>query len=281
LNSEYAERAHPLLDELTKAMLCLTDARRKTDYDATLGRKASGESRKRSLEELLLARKIVDREQLDKAQKLSSAIGVDLRDAVMQQKLAKPDVVMQAYADSLGLPFLDLASMEPQPDLIAKLPAVMARQHSCAPLLIDDEKVIVASPNPLRPEVEDEVRLRFGVPVRVVLCTPADIHELVNKHYSKEAAAAQIGVTLPGGKTDAEADDGKGKKKKPKLNPAERKKRRQQVVMVSFMLTFMVFALFGSMFPKPTLVQQLGVIKFYLSGAGLGSIAAAIGWFAT
>jgi hypothetical protein len=157
---------------------------------------------------------------------------------------------------------------------------VMARQHSCAPLLIDDEKVIVASPNPLRPEVEDEVRLRFGVPVRVVLCTPADIHELVNKHYSKEAAAAQIGVTLPGGQAAAETT-ADGKKKKPKLNPAERKKRRQQVVMLAFMLTFMVFALFGSLFPKPTLAQQLGVIMFYFYGALLGGIAAGIGWFAT
>ena len=189
------ERVQALLDELTKAMLCLTDSHRKSDYDASLGRTGSAERKKRSLEDLLLSRKIVDQEQLEKAQKMANAIGVDLRDAVMQQKLAKPEVVMQAYADSLGLPFLDLSLMQVNPTLVPTMPPVLARQHSCVPLLIDDEKVIVASPNPLRTDVEDEVRLRFGLTVRTVICTPSDIHEAINKYYPKEeAAAAQIGV---------------------------------------------------------------------------------------
>jgi hypothetical protein len=271
--SEYKDRASALLSELTKAMLCLTDSRRKSEYDATLGRKTSSESRKRSLEETLLARKIVDREQLEKANKLATAIGMDLRDAVMQQKLAKPEVVMQAYADSLGLPFLDLSMMQPNEELIAKLPAVLARQHSCVPLLVDEEKVVVASPNPLRNDVEDEVRLRMGLPVRVVICTPADIHELVNKFYSKETAAAQLGIT-------AAAPAADGKPGKPAMDPIERKKRRNQVTMVAAMFTFMAFSLLGSVI-IPSWSANLGLIQFYGLGLILAGIAAGIGYVST
>jgi hypothetical protein len=271
--SEYKDRASALLSELTKAMLCLTDSRRKSEYDATLGRKTSSESRKRSLEETLLARKVIDREQLEKANKLAAAIGMDLRDAVMQQKLAKPEVIMQAYAESLGLPFLDLSLMQPNEELIAKLPAVLARQHSCVPLLVDEEKVVVASPNPLRNDVEDEVRLRMGLPVRIVICTPGDIHELVNKYYSKETAAAQMGLTSA---APATAD---GKPAKPPIDPIERQKRRKQVTMVAGMFTFMIFSLAGSAIFNWS--GQLGLVQFYGLGLILGGIAAGIGYLAT
>jgi hypothetical protein len=237
------ERVQALLDELTKAMLCLTDTHRKGDYDGTQGRTGGAERKKHSLEDILLTRKILDQEQLKKAQNMANAIGVDLRDAVMQQKLAKPEVIMQAYADSLGLPFLDLSLVQVDPALVPKMPAVLARQHSCVPLLVDDEKVIVASPNPLRQEVEDEVRLRFGMTVKTVLCTPADIHEAISKHFPKEAAAAQIGVALPSGAP---------KDTKPKMDPAERLKRRKQFAMVGFMMTFMLFSVGGSIFGLDT-----------------------------
>jgi hypothetical protein len=268
------ERVQALLDELTKAMLCLTDSRRKGDYDGTLGRTGSSDRKKHSLEDILLTRKIVDQEQLKKAQNMANAIGVDLRDALMQQKLAKPEVVMQAYADSLGLPFLDLSLIQINPELVPKMPAVLARQHSCVPLLIDDEKVIVASPNPLRQEVEDEVRLRFGIPVRTVLCTPADIHEAISKHFPKEAAAAQIGVALPAG--------GSAQPTKPKMDPAERLKRRKQFAMVGGLMPAMLFMVLGSTIAfgtsHQTLSAQWTILWFYPSAFLVAGVGAGIGW---
>ena len=267
MRPEGAEIVHVILDELTKAMLCLTHVRRKSEYDASLGRTGGSDSKKRSLDEILVIRKLLTAEQLAKAKNVATAIGVDLRDAVMQQKLAKPDAVMQAYADSLGLPFIDLSMMTLDASLIPKLPAVLARQHSMRPLLIDDEKVIVASPNPLRPEVEDELRLRIGLQVRCVLCTPADIHEVINKHYPREAAAAQMGVTSAA-EQQASA--------KPKMDPAERKKRRQQFALVAGAMTVMILMVGGNV---TSWALTMGVMKFYLMSFAIGGVAAIIGWF--
>ena len=43
-----------------------------------------------------------------------------MRDALVQQKLAKHEAVLPAYAESIGLPYLDLADMPMDAALIAR-----------------------------------------------------------------------------------------------------------------------------------------------------------------
>ena len=188
---EFATQSQELLNELAKAMLCLTDAQRKGEYDAALGRKETdGGAKARTFEQILLANKVVDQAALDKARNFAKAIGVEVRDALVQQKLAKSEAVLPAYAESIGLPYLDLADVPLDASLIARIPPTMARQHSCVPVLVDNKQLLVASPNPLDPNVEEELRLRFGMSVRSVLCTPANINDVIAKHLGKGATAA-------------------------------------------------------------------------------------------
>ncbi len=189
---EFAKQSQDLLNELARAMLCLTDAQRKAEYDASLGRKGAQEGGKgRSFEQILLASKIVDQAGLDKARNFSKAIGVEVRDALVQQKLAKYEAVLPAYAESIGLPYLDLADVPLDTALISRVPPMMARQHSCVPVLVDNNQLLMASPNPLDPNVEEELRLRFSMPVRTVLCTPANINDAIAKYVPKDPSAAE------------------------------------------------------------------------------------------
>jgi hypothetical protein len=57
--------------------------------------------------------------------------------------------------------------------------------------MVDDGQLLMASPNPLAPDVEDELRLRTGMQVRSVLCTPLSINAVLGKHFTKEAAEAE------------------------------------------------------------------------------------------
>jgi len=241
---DYAKESQELLNELAKAMLCLTDAKRKAEYDATLGRKETASARKRSFEEILLLRKVLDQAKLDKARGYADAVGLDLRDALLQQKSIKPEVVMQVYAESLGLPYLDLGDVPLSEAFLRKVPAVLARQHSCAPVMVDDNTMLLASPMPLKPEIEDELRLRLEMPVRSVLCTPAAINAVVAKHYTKEAAAAEMaaaGSAAPQPVTDGDqAESGKVNKKRPASDatPAEVRKQQLMITVVVFNFVF-------------------------------------------
>src|SRR5947208_13109642 len=64
---EFAKQSQDLLNELAKAMLCLTDATRKGEYDASQGREQQAPGQRRTLEQILLGRKVIDANQLAKA----------------------------------------------------------------------------------------------------------------------------------------------------------------------------------------------------------------------
>lgn len=238
---DFAVQSQGLLNELSKAMLCLTDARRKSEYDASLGRKDDGSGRRRTFEEILLLRKVLDEAQLSKARNYAAAVGVEVRDAIVQQRLAKSEQVMPAYAEAIGLAYVELSEMPIDAALVARAPALLARQHSLLPVMIDDGQLLVASPNQLDPNAEEELRLRFDMPVRTVLCTPAGINPLIEQYYSREAAAVaekagQAATAKKSDPNDAPSAD------TPQLTPekaAELKKRNLGISGMAFLAGFL------------------------------------------
>jgi hypothetical protein len=231
---DYAAESQELLNELARAMLCLTDVGRKREYDASLGRKDAAEGRQRTLEEILLAVKTIDRDQLDKARSYADAVGLEVRDALVQQKMATADVVMLAYAESLGLPYVELEDVGVDEELVPRLPPTLARQHSCVPVMTDEGQLLMASPNPLIPDVEEELRLRFSMPVRSVLCTPASINAMVAKYYPRDAAGPVPAATAP--KKKAAAKEAPQEEAEP-LSRDEHFKRHRLFAVIAFNVT--------------------------------------------
>ncbi len=228
-------------------------------------RRKPAEAKRRTLEEILLDSDKVTPEQIAKAQKFSQAAGMDLPDALVQTKAASADTVMSAYAESLNLEYIAASKIRPEENVLRRVPVVLARQNSCVPIGIKGDQFLMASPRALEPQVEEELRLRVGMPVRTVICTAAGINDLINKHYTREMAAAEVAAGGPPAieplDSEAEEEDedeeslaapeapaakGKGKPKakakpkaKPKakseapdpLTPAGKKRRREYTIM--------------------------------------------------
>jgi len=212
----FAKQSQELLNELAKAMLCLTDARRKREYDVSLGRQAAkGDKKKQTFEELLLSRGIIDANQLKKARDYAGAIGLEVRDSIVQQKLAGQDAVMEIFAESIGLPYLDVSLVTLDHGLLKRVPAMIARQQSCVPVLLDEGQLLMASPNPLTPDIEETLRLKTGLSVRSVLCTPSSVNDIINKFYTKEMAQAEMAAAASGAPAPT------GDKPAPKAGPAQ------------------------------------------------------------
>jgi hypothetical protein len=149
---------------------------------------------------VLLANKAITLEQLTKLRNYANAVNLPMRDAMLQQRAAPAEIVMQAYAESVGLPYVDLMDIPIDEELIPLVPAPTARLHLFVPLLVDDGMLLIASPNPVNPDVQDDLRLRMEYPVRTVLCAPAAVNALVSKYYSREAATARGGTARKGKK---------------------------------------------------------------------------------
>lgn len=197
---EFGPQSQQLLNELAKAMLCLTDASRKADYDASLGRIRTEEGKRPSFEQILLARKLLSPQQLDRVRSFAAAVGLSIRDALLQQKTIPADRAMQAYAESVGLPYIDLSETGIDESLVPQIPAAMARNYSCVPVMVDEGLLLIASPNPLNPDVEEQLRHRVGIPVRSVFCTLADVNAAIEKYYPREALQRAVRPAPLGGK---------------------------------------------------------------------------------
>jgi hypothetical protein len=270
---EYAQQSQDLLNELARAMLCLTDARRKGEYDASQGReKAAG--RRWTFDELLVRRKVVDTAQLEGARKFADTVGVDLRDAVVQQKLTRPDIAMQVFAEAEGVPYLELSDIELQPELLEKMPAFIARKHSCAPVMMDEGLLLVASPNLLPPDVEEEVRLRFGVPMRSVLCTAPAIHAVVQQHFSKERETAEQATGVMNAKPAAKSADGSPAPAQSYEEMAAAKKQRNMMALMAFNFVFMGMMFYLTSFKLPP-KTFMGALPMAL---GMGAATAGMAW---
>ncbi len=204
---EFSHASQELLNELARAMLCLTDVRRKTEYDESLGRKAVASQKRNQLEDILIEQALLSHQQLDIAQQYAEAVGLPLRDAILQKEFVSQLEVMQAFAQAEGLPFLELRDVTIDESLFPRISAVTARTHSVVPLMIEHNHLLLASPNPLDLHLEEDLKLRLEMPVRTVLCTSGDVNQIINEHYSREKADAEIASRSQGATGEANADD--------------------------------------------------------------------------
>ncbi|MGQ9821686.1 MAG: hypothetical protein ACUVQK_07485 [Thermogutta sp.] len=269
-SGDYAFESQELLNELAKAMLCLTDAQRKREYDAVLGRKDVGEGRRRTLEEILLAEKVLTPEDLERARRFAKAVGLEIRDAVVQQKLAPPDVVIQAYAESEGMPYIDLEETAVDESLVRQVPPAFARQNSVIPVMIDDNQVLVASPFPINPDVEEQLRLRFGVAVRTLLTTPAGMNAAVARYYSQAQQAAAVKASVQAERAARAAAPAPGSQ-----DPASVTRQAIQFGILAFNMAVIFamlvqMALWGASDPRKV-VGMIVVSVIVGTGAGIGT----------
>lgn len=270
---QYLKQSQELLNELAKAMLCLTDPKAKREYDESQGREVSqtSDDEPRTMLDHLIAKGIIDRTQADEITHFAEARGLTDRDAVVQMKLAKPTDASRAYALELGMPFVDLDDMLPEDDALDRLPRHVVKRHTCLPLFEDRGKMMVACVDEPSHELEDEIRLRYGMPIRPVLALPRSIQQAIAKYYAKGLRDEAVAEAAP---TKSSGGAGKAGKSKPAPKPKaakarsgpmgeEEKAQRKQISLIiicwSLIGTVMGIHFSGAMDTVPMIVTGLAV----------------------
>ena len=211
---QYLLRSQELLNELAKAMLCLTDPDGKVEYDRSLGREAPAvdESETRTVLQYLVARSLIKRGQVSEIEHFAEARGLSHRDAVIQMKLVEPPDACRALAAELRLSYADLEDMLPDDSVLDRIPRRVVKRHSCLPLFEDRGCILVACSDEPSHDLEEEIRIRCGVPMRAVLAVPRAINQAIAKYYApgmREEAAEDVSAKSANSK---EAKSGKPEK---------------------------------------------------------------------
>ena len=241
-SGQYGEQSQVLLNELAKAMLCLTDTEAKKDYDRGLGRVIDDRDEttgRRPLTAFLQDEGVISSSQANEAKSHADRTGLSVRDAVVQLKYATSDQATRAYASEWGRSYVDLNDMIPEEVALDTLPKGVVRRYTCLPLFVDNEHVLVACADEPSHELEEEVRLRFGIPLRCVFATPSAIKENIDRYYAagmrKEQAPTPKKTSL-GTKIVEKAAAPKAKVEYSADELAERKKLGIVLICITFVI---------------------------------------------
>lgn len=231
---QYSIQSQDMLNEMAKAMLCLTDVERKRDYDEGMGREfppEKDEFGRQPLLDVLIKQGKVERSQKSEIEEFADRRGLSHRDAVVQMKLVDPDAAAKALAIQLGYSYVDLEDVLPEDSALDQVPRSLVKQYSFIPLFVDDDRLLIAVIDEIEHELEEELRLRYGVPVRPVIAVPRAINQGIAKYYAPgmrdevEAPAPQPkgkAAKKGGEKAEAKSKDGKkGEKAAPAKKSAK------------------------------------------------------------
>jgi hypothetical protein len=214
---QYSVQSQELLNEMAKAMLCLTDPERKRDYDESLGREFEAkrdEFGRMPLLDILVKQGHLSRDQKKEVDDYARRTGLSERDAVVQMKLVGPEIAAQALAHQLGLSYVDLDDMLPEDAILDMVPRALVKKHTILPLFIDDDRLLVACVDHLEHELEEELQLRYGVPVRAVIATPRAVNQAIAKYYAPGMRDEAVSAQPVAGKKPASSGKSDGEKKK-------------------------------------------------------------------
>jgi hypothetical protein len=258
---QYSERSQSLLNEMAKAMLCLTDPERKREYDESLGREFEAkrdEFGRLPFLDILVKQQRISRDQKKEVEDYAKKTGLSERDAVVQMKFATPEHAAQALALQLGFSYVELDDMLPEDAILDGVPKALVRKHTFLPLFIDDDRLLVAFVDQPEHELEEELQLRYSVPVRPVITTPRAVNQAIAKHYAPGARneAAELTADKSGKTKKSSGASSKAKAHGPKLPfdklPPEEQVRRKQIGYIALCWS----AIFGML---PQILNMTGV----------------------
>ena len=256
---QYSNESQTLLNELAKAMLCLTDSELKLDYDRSQGREIDDRDAttgRRPLTAYLQDQGVLSSDQVKEVKSHAERTGLSVRDTLVQLKLVEPDVAARALAQEIGRPYVDLADMLPDDSILDLVPRALVRRHTCLPLFIDNGGVLVACSEEPDSELEDEIRLRFNLPIRPVMATPLAINQGIAKYYAAGLRKEAV-EPVKGGKSSSSSSASK-----PKVALSdEEKAQKKQLGVLGACWSVIGFVLLDTFFLYDLVYKKIWLLK--------------------
>ena len=156
------------------------------------------EPKTQRLGEMLIARRQIQPEDLEKALELQRERGDKLGKILVDMGFIAARDVLAALSEQLGLPLVTLESQPPPaPELEGLSPRFM-RQSRFVPYAVQDSTLTLAMADPLDFETIAAVRAFSGLKIETVLAAEQDVLDAIDKHYGESAqqsVEAEFGTT--------------------------------------------------------------------------------------
>lgn len=156
---------------------------------------------------ILVEAGVITAEQLESA--LDEGPGRSLCATLVAQGATDELTVARAIAESMRLPFIDVASIDVSPTAVATLPIEIALRHSTLPVRFEEGELVIAMADPANVFAIDDVRIVTGLEVRVEVAGESDLRQAIERVANMQANVGEMvdGVqSSVGGPTHAEGE---------------------------------------------------------------------------
>jgi type IV pilus assembly protein PilB len=138
---------------------------------------------KENLIELLLANKLVTKEQLDRALQVQKLKGISLRKVLAQERMVSEDDLLSLLSNRLYIPTLRLAKYKFDPDIVKLIPEHTSRQYCVIALSRIGPTITVAMSDPLNIFALDDLKVITGCDIDIVLSPEEEINKAIETQY--------------------------------------------------------------------------------------------------
>ncbi len=135
------------------------------------------------LGEILIKEKLISQEQLKQALEFQKSNGGRLGNALVKLNLLTDDEVTAVLSRQYGVPSINLAYFEVDPNVIKLIPMETAMKYQILPLSRVGSSLTVAMVDPTNVFAMDDIKFMTGFNIEPVVASETAITEAIKKHY--------------------------------------------------------------------------------------------------
>ena len=147
---------------------------------------------KRKIEDILLEKKLVSREDLEKAKEVQRVSGDSLGNLLVRMGVISQPDMTRAYAQQWDIPYVNLEDLKLNIEVIKTIPQSLAQRHKVIATSREDKELTVAMVNPLNVFAIDDLRLVTGLKIKPVFATEDQIVRTITEYYGIKMSMSQI-----------------------------------------------------------------------------------------
>jgi type IV pilus assembly protein PilB len=163
----------------------------------------------KSLSDVLLAKNLITPEQAEEVRLRQLKTGEAEEEVIKLLRLTSDTDFIQAKAEFLRVPYIDLDKIGFSPEALSLVPEVVAKKYSVAPYKLDTkERVLyVTMVNPLDLATVEFLEKKSGMKVRTAMSGQKQIQDFVAEKYTREKGiASEVGKAMDEQKKEEKVD---------------------------------------------------------------------------
>ena len=138
------------------------------------------------LGELLVERKIISQDQLEKALTAQQTKGGLLGELLVELGFCKEENIVQVLTLQYGFPYLPLSNYELDPSVIRLIPENVARQFILIPVEVVGDTLTIAMSNPLNQQAIEDLEMITQKSILVFISTATEVRKAIDVYYKEE-----------------------------------------------------------------------------------------------